>query len=109
MLPPILEIHVVWHPGDTAGSDAAIQFFDHFHGTVFSGLIGGAIDVCMRSAGWRSLGDAPRPIPFPCAPPPNGVSAAQIVAVVPVLGTEFAAAVEEEGVWRTYVEALVAA
>jgi hypothetical protein len=109
VLPPILELYVVWHPADRAGGEAAAQFFDHFHGTIFSGLIGGAIEVYIRSAGWRSACDAPRPIPFPGNPPPNGVAAAQIVAVVPVLGTELAATVEEEGVWRTYVKDLVAA
>jgi hypothetical protein len=42
MLPPVLEIYVVWHPDDAAGKTAADQIVAHFHGTLFSGLIGGA-------------------------------------------------------------------
>ena len=45
MLPPTLEIYVVWHPNDPAGQTAAQQFIEHFHGTAFSGLIGGAVII----------------------------------------------------------------
>ena len=62
MLPPVLEVYVVWHPGDPAGHAIADEFVHHFHGTVFSGLIGGAVVVYARSVGWRSTNDAPRPI-----------------------------------------------
>src|SRR5580658_3044777 len=105
MLPPVLEIFVVWHPSDQDGLDAANQFVDHFHGTLFSGLIGGAVEVYIRSEGWRGSGDAPRPIPFPDDPPPNGTAQAQFTAVVPVLGNEFAAAVElGDGAWFEYAD-----
>ncbi len=110
MLPPVLEIYVVWHPRDVRGRDVALGFFDHFHGTPFTGLIGGAIEVCMRYEGWRSPADAPRPIPFPGLMPSPEVPAAQLVAVVPVLGTEFASEVEVgTGAWRYYSEAIVTA
>lgn len=110
MLPPVLEVYVVWHPGDPGGTIAAEQVFQHFHGTLFSGLIGGAVEVYVRSAGWRAIDDAPRPIPFPSAPPPNGIVQAQLTAVVPVLGNEFAAAVETgPGPWRAYASGIVAA
>lgn len=33
MLPPVLEIYVVWHPEDTAGASISQEFLDHFHGT----------------------------------------------------------------------------
>ena len=103
MLPPVLEIYVVWHPDDPAGQTAANQFIEHFHGTLFSGLIGGAIEAYVRSRGWRSTADAPRPIPIPDAGPPNGVMQAAMVAMVPVLGREFARAVEAApGPWRDY-------
>ena len=110
MLPPVLEIYIVWHPDDAAGKTAADQFVEHFHGTVFSGLIGGAVEVYVRSRGWRHAGDAPRPIPVPGAGPPNGVLQAGIVAVVPVLGRAFASAVEEgSGPWYDYAAGIEAA
>ena len=103
MLPPVLEIYVIWHPGDHGGALAANQLFQHFHGTLFSGLIGGAVEVYVRSEGWRSSPDAPRPIPLPDSPPPNGVAQAQITAIVPVLGVEFATAVQSgSGPWFEY-------
>jgi hypothetical protein len=74
MLPPVLEIYLVWHPDDRAGARAAHQLVEHFHGTLFTGLIGGAIEVYVRYQGWRGATDAPRPIPFPGSPPPNGVA-----------------------------------
>lgn len=110
MLPPVLEIYVVWHPGDHAGAGAAEQFVQHFHGTLFSGLVGGAVEVYVRSEGWGSPEDAPRPIPTPNAPPPNGLAQARITAIVPVLGSELAAAVQPgNGSWHSYVSQIVAA
>ncbi len=110
MLPPVLEIYVVWHPDDAAGKTAAEQIVAHFHGTLFSGLIGGAVEVYVRSRGWRSAADAPRPIPLPGAGPPNGVMQAEIVAIVPVLGLEFARAVEAgAGPWSDYAAGIAAA
>ena len=51
MVPPILEIFVVWHPEDREGEAVADQFVEHFHGTTFSGLIGGAVEIYVRSEG----------------------------------------------------------
>ncbi len=110
MLPPVLEIYVVWHPDDCAGARAAQQLVEHFHGTLFTGLIGGAIEVYVRHQGWRRAADAPRPIPFPGSPPPNGVAQAQYVAVVPVLGLGLARAVQPgRRPWFDYVAALARA
>jgi hypothetical protein len=110
MLPPVLEIYVVWRPGDAAGQTIANDFIEHFHGALYSGLIGGAVEVYVRSRGWRSADDAPRPIPVPGREPPNGVPQAEIVAIVPVLGLEFARAVEQgEGPWRRYAADIMAA
>lgn len=109
MLLSVLEIFVVWHPGDTVGQEAAEQIFEHFHGTIFSGLLGGAIEVYVRSNGWRCDQDAPRSIPFPSATPPNGLSTAHLVAVVPVLGNEFAAAVQAGSQeWWKFAQSIVA-
>lgn len=110
MLPPILEIYVVWHPEDRAGRDAAEQFVRHFHGSTFSGLIGGAVEVFIRSEGWLAKDGAPRPIPLPNAPPPNGLAQADITAIVPVLGIELAATVEDEsGPWHAFLRKIVEA
>ncbi len=110
MLPPVLEIHIVWHPGDARGLEICEEFVQHFHGTVFSGLIGGAIEVYARSAGWRSTDDAPRPVPFAADTLPPGVQPAQLVAIVPILGNEMAAAAEQNSrPWQDYIRGLAAA
>lgn len=110
MLPPILEIYVVWHSGDQAGQGIAEEFVEHFHGTVFSGLIGGAIEVYVRSAGWRGEDDAPRPIPFSAGDLPADIREARFVAIVPLAGNELANAVQPGlGAWHEYIGAIVAA
>jgi hypothetical protein len=107
MLPPVLEIYVVWHPADPGGAEAAEQIMRHFHGTSFSGLIGGAVEVFVRSEGWASDDDAPRPLPFMTALP-NGVAQPEFVAIVPVLGRELAFALENDpnGPWERYLAAV---
>src|SRR5687768_6915260 len=108
MLPPVLEIYVVWHPGDGEGEAIAQGLLEHFHGTAFSGLIGGAIEVYVRSVGWRATDDAPRPIPFDDDADPSIPRRAEFVVVVPLLGNALAAAVESgAGPWRDYVQRLV--
>lgn len=113
MLPPILEIYVVWHPRDRGGLLVSDVMVNHFQGSTFSGLIGGAIEVYIRSEGWRSPNDAPRPIPFPTsdADSPDGSPQQQLfTAVVPVVGTELAAAVEPgSGPWYEYLTEIVRA
>jgi hypothetical protein len=108
MLPPVLEIYVVWHPKDAVGLNAAYEFLNHFQGNAFSGLIGGAIEIYIRSEGWRTNDDAPRPIPFPETQSTNGIIPSQITAIIPVLDIEFAAAVEEgTGPWHDYATQIV--
>src|SRR5262249_52775664 len=76
----------------------------------FTGLIGGAMEIYVRSRGWRFPLDAPRPIPVPDAPPPRGLGQALLTAVVPIIGTELAAAVQHSsGVWFDYLTDLVTA
>ncbi len=107
MMSPILEIYVVWHPGDVKGTGIAKEFTEHFSGSIFTGLIRGAVEVFVRSEGWRHRDDAPRPIPCADAPLPNGVRQAEFTAVVPLMGTEMAAAVETEPpAWRNYIESI---
>lgn len=108
MLPPILEIFVVWHPQDTSGADLARAIFGHFmHGPTFSGVIGGGIQVSLRSTSWERAEDAPRPIYAEGTPAPNGIQPAKFIAVVPLLGTELAASVEEAGSpWHRFLTAI---
>ncbi len=107
MLPPVLEIYVVWHPADEAGKDVAELLIDHFHGDAFSGLIGGAVEVFVRSEGWESPGHAPRPLPVVSALP-YGLREPALTVVVPVLGPELGAAVEPgSGPWHGYLSSAV--
>lgn len=107
MLPPVLEIYVVWHPDDPEGRRVSELLIDHFHGTAFSGLIGGAVDVFIRSEGWESAGLAPRPIPAVEASPPVD-SIASVTAIVPVLGPGLSNAVDEAGSgWSEYLQSLL--
>lgn len=105
MLPPLLEIYVIWHPEDEVGATVADRVIDHFHGTAFSGLVGGAIEAFVRSEGWNAPDDAPRPLPYVEALPCDVVEA-ELTVVVPVLGVGLAAAVEDGGPWREYVHRL---
>ena len=109
MLPPVLEIYVVWHPADAAGRTIAGEIVEHFHGTAFTGLIGGAVEVLVRSEAWSAPDSAPRPIFTPATPPPNHVAPAMFTAVVPILGIGMAGAVENDGAWRAYMRDIVAA
>src|SRR3954468_16236412 len=106
VLPPLLEVYVVWHPDD-AGGPVAEALIDHFHGTAFSGLVGGAVEVFVRSQGWLGRDDAPRPLPF-AEPLPAAIAEAQLTVVVPLLGLGMAQAVQDGGAWRSYVEAIAA-
>jgi hypothetical protein len=94
----------VHHPSDLAGVEVAQQVFKHFHGTAFSGLIGGATEVYVRADGWSDTTVAPRPILFPGDHPPNNLQPARLVVVVPVLSVPLARAVEDEEEWLLYVQ-----
>ncbi|MFC0006359.1 toll/interleukin-1 receptor domain-containing protein [Micromonospora siamensis] len=108
MLPPVLELYVLWHPDDPAGAEIAGQVEEHFQGDAFTGLIGGAVEVFVRSRGWRGGDDVPRPIPLPAAVPPGDPAPATFVAVVPVLGPGLALACQRaDGPWHRYLTTLV--
>jgi hypothetical protein len=109
MLPPVLEVYVVWHPADVEGSKIASLLMSHFRGTPFSGLIGGAVEVYVRSASDSGIPDeAPRPLP-PAAPLPYGLAQPALTAVVLVAGQSLAADVQSDGAWRAYVEEIATA
>jgi len=109
VLPPILEIYVIWHPGDADGAQVADTLLDHFRGTAFIGLIGGAIEVYVRSESRSGrIEDPPAAIPTLEAPPYD-LAVPAYTAVVVVAGTELADAVESPGAWREYIEEVAAA
>lgn len=108
MLPPVLEVYVLWHPDDdAAGKPLMDRLVAHFHGNAYSGLLGGAIEVFARSQGWQNAASAPRPLPL--AGPCSGVDvpATELTAVVVWMGMGLARAVEDEGSpWGAWLEAL---
>lgn len=108
MLPPILEIFVVWHPQDTKGAGLAQTLFNHFmYSPILSSVIGGGIHVSLRSMAWEHMGDAPRPIYTDTNQAPNGIQPAHFTVIVPLLGTELAASVEaENSPWHQFVVAI---
>lgn len=108
LLPPILEVFVVWHPDDEPGQFVSRNLIDHFHGTAFSGLAGGAVEVYVRSEGWEVAAGAPRPL-APFEPWPNSVPKAQFTAIVPVLGTGMARAYQQDAGWRAYLDEIFGA
>lgn len=103
--PPILEIYVLWHPDDIAGAEFGNQLIEHFHTPAYAGLAGGAVEVYLRSSGWEILDGPPRPLPF-MSPLPAELPAAQITAVVPVLGRGLAKAYREHPDWKRYLDEL---
>jgi hypothetical protein len=108
LIPPVLEVFVLWHPGDESGKQIADTLLKHFHGTAFAGLVGGAVEVYTRSAGWDDPISAPRPLPF-VEPLPNGLSSAAVTVVVLVLGTHMARAAQGDGPWHSYLQTLASA
>jgi len=108
MLPPVLEVYVVWHPDDANGRQVADSVIDHFHGTAFSGLIGGAVEVFIRSDSWTDPGAAPRPFPFSDVST-DRADVADITAVVPVIGRGLGKAVERGESWADFIAGAVAA
>ncbi|HJS84479.1 MAG TPA: toll/interleukin-1 receptor domain-containing protein [Acetobacteraceae bacterium] len=106
MLAAVLDTYIVWHPDDTAGRAVADTFIACFHGDQFTGLLGGAIEVYVRSRGWRGEGDAPRPIPLPGTV--SATAPARYAAVVPLLGNELAFAVESAASpWGAWLQGLL--
>lgn len=108
LLPPVLELFVVWHPDDDHGATVAEWLLDHFHGSAFSGLVGGAVEVYTRSAPWRGDQGPPRPLPF-AGQQPAGLEAPTVTVVVPVLSSRLARAVEDDDAWHEWMAGLMAA
>lgn len=106
-IPPILDLYIVWHPGDSAGEEVFSRLHRHFHSETYSGLAGGAVEVYGRSAAWELTGSAPRPMSLPGTP--GVVRPAQFAAIIPVLGPALRGAVEDDPTWSDYVKACAAA
>lgn len=109
MLPPVLEIYVIWHPDDAEkAKPIADAVIGHFHGDTFSGLLGGAVEVYVRSEGWDQVGGSPRPIPLPGATSCPGPAA--FAAVLPLMGNGMVRAVRGgASEWADYLRGLVEA
>ena len=109
VLPPILEIYVVWYPDDQEGTQIAARLLEHFRGAPYSGLVGGAVEVYTRSEPWQPGSDAPRPLPCQ-VPLPYQLPHAQVTAIIPVLGVRLARAVEQDSSdWMGYLQSIHAA
>ena len=107
MLPPVLEIFVVWHPADDDEAREVVdQIMAHFHGRLFSGLIGGAIEVFVRSAGWDGSGSPPRRVASETFSR-HGLQSADLTVLVPLLGFGLEDAVRSGGAWADYARMLV--
>lgn len=107
-VPPILDLYVVWHPGDSAGEEVFRRLHRHFHSEMYSGLAGGAVEVYGRSASWERSGSAPRPLTLP-GDTGGVVQPAQFAAIIPVLGRALRDAVQDDPTWADYVSACAAA
>lgn len=105
--PPILDVHVVWHPGDEIGQQVFERIQAHFHSDGYAGLAGGAVEVYARSAGWASPEAPPRPMPLP-AFDDVALRPAQFNAVVPVLGAGLRDAAQSNPDWARYLGAIAA-
>lgn len=106
LVPPILDIFVVWHPDEIGGSERMAQLQAHFHGPAYSGLAGGAVEVYGRSDPWE-VGGSPRPIDFDTSEE-TGVPAAQFKVIVPILGANLARAVTDDTGWANYIRDIAA-
>ena len=101
-MPPILEVFVVWHPGDEGGRQIGEALLHHFHSVAYSGLAGGAVEVYLRGDSWDGSQGPPRPTPIHSGWP-AAVSKPQFVAYVPVISRGLAVAVEKSVEWRDYI------
>ncbi|MGW4159956.1 hypothetical protein [Streptomyces sp. NPDC004788] len=107
MLRPVVEIYVVWHPGDRSGQGIAERVSAHFRGDVGTGLISNPVETYVRSAGFRGPDDAPLPIPFQGQRHSGRSEQGHFTVVVPVLGDEWIVAAEDtSGPWHAYARAV---
>jgi len=108
MLKPVLEVYIVWHPDDAGGEAIAKELAEHFHGGAYASLLGGSLEVYMRSAGWAAPDDTPRPILWPASFTASGgrTQPAEFVAVVPLVGTNLNRKVEKGTPWKAYFQTI---
>lgn len=106
VIPPILDVFVVWHPDDAVGAEVCDWLSQHFHSPAFAGLAGGAVEVYARSAGWESPEAPPRALGI-ATPLVGGLPAAQFNAIVPLLGVNLVRAVEDDPRWESYIREVV--
>lgn len=103
IIPPILDVFSVWHPGDDDGLAQFDALHDHFHSAAFSGLAGGAVEVYPRSEPWGESG-SPRPLGIE-SPLAEGVQVAQFNVVVVFVDVNLVREVSHlESEWHSYVK-----
>lgn len=102
MLPPVLEIYVVWHPKDVQGQHIAKELTHHFQHGPYAELLAETVQIYVRSEAWGSdPAGPPRKIPWPAALPRSSgerhlTSPATHVAIVPLIGLELCTAVQRQ-------------
>ncbi|WP_254707484.1 toll/interleukin-1 receptor domain-containing protein [Rhodococcus pyridinivorans] len=106
VIPPILDVFVVWHPDDVKGEEVCTWLEQHFHSPAFAGLAGGAVEVYARSTGWGTEEGPPRPLGIESRLA-GVLPAAQFNVIVPVLGANLMRAVEDDPEWHSYMANLV--
>lgn len=103
MIPPVLDVFVLWHPDDEDGAKVLGWLSEHFHSAAFSGLAGGAVEVYGRSEAWDRQFGAPRPLGIDVSVA-GVLPRAQFNAIVPVMGINLIRAVRNDPSWAAYLE-----
>ncbi len=111
-LPSVLDIHLVWHPGDAGGEIIAQEIETHFQHHSCTGLQAGTVEVYRRCAAWRSAHSdhlaAPRPVPLP-GEPGAALHTLVVVLVSTALMREVQGSDGLQGGWHGDLDRLVTA
>ncbi|WP_136192198.1 TIR domain-containing protein [Actinomyces procaprae] len=108
--PTVLDVFVVWHPGDRIGRDIRNALFDHYHSDVFSGLAGGAVEVYGRSEPSPDSNTPPAittRVGSAGSGPAATHSPAMFSVILVVVGRHLVQASMRERPWREYLEDLL--
>ena len=95
--PSILEIFVLWHPGDEVGKIVYERLLKHYRSDALSGLASGVVEVFSRSASLDGNSDNP--------PSKIDARASKFTVVIPVVGEELRDAYIDNEKWREYLSA----
>lgn len=95
--PSILEIFVLWHPGDEVGKLIYERLLKHYRSDALSGLASGVVEVFSRSASPDGNFDTP--------PLKIDACASKFTVVIPIVGEELRDAYIDNEKWRKYLSA----